>query len=56
MMRRYIFPPTSSAYAVCKKRGVEPETEILEDGETGAHWIGGKEGVEKVILYLHGMS
>lgn len=29
-------------------------TEILEDGETGAHWIGEKEGVEEVVLYFHG--
>ncbi|KAN0103265.1 prolyl oligopeptidase-like protein [Hyaloscypha variabilis] len=48
-----LLPPTDDAYAaVCKKRGVKPQSEILEDG-TRAHWIGDPKA-EKLVMNFHG--
>jgi hypothetical protein len=51
----YIAPPTDDSYlAFCKKAGVEPKSEVLEDG-TRAHWIGDPKA-EKVVVNFHGTS
>jgi len=49
----YLSPTTDDAYlATCKKRAIEPKSEILEDG-TKAHWIGDSRA-EKLIVNFHG--
>ncbi|QSZ35846.1 hypothetical protein DSL72_006968 [Monilinia vaccinii-corymbosi] len=49
----YAYPNTDHSYhTVCKKRGIEPLSETLEDG-TQAHWIG-KKGAKKIVLNFHG--
>ncbi|KAI1000980.1 hypothetical protein K3495_g7217 [Podosphaera aphanis] len=49
----HVYPPTDKAYSiVCRKRGVTPKSEILDDG-TVAHWIGDSQA-KKVLLYFHG--
>jgi acetyl esterase/lipase len=49
-----IFPTSDELYAkFCKKHGLIPKTETLEDGTT-AHWIGSS-SAEKVLAYFHGM-
>jgi hypothetical protein len=49
----YFSAPTDDAYGIaCKKRGVQPQSEILEDG-TKAHWLGSSKA-EKLILNFHG--
>jgi hypothetical protein len=54
MGESYISAPTDDAYAIaCKKRGVPPHSEVLEDG-TKAHWVGSSKA-EKLILNFHGM-
>jgi len=51
--QHYFSAPTDDAYAIaCKKRGVQPHSEILEDG-TKAHWVGSSKA-EKLILNFHG--
>jgi hypothetical protein len=46
-------PHTDDNYRdVCKKKGVEPRSEVLPDG-TVAHWLG-KRGADKIILNFHG--
>ncbi len=50
----YLMEPTDDAYAIaCKKRGVKPNSEILEDG-TRAHWIGDSTA-QKIIINFHGL-
>jgi hypothetical protein len=51
--QHYISSSTDDAYlAVCKKRGVRPNSEILEDG-TRAHWIGNS-NAEELVINFHG--
>lgn len=48
-----MLPHTDTAYQrVCRKRGVKPQSETLDDG-TQAHWIGDKKA-GKVIINFHG--
>lgn len=52
-MSRATAPHTDDNYRdACKKKGVEPRSEVLSDG-TVAHWIG-KKSADKIILNFHG--
>ncbi|KUJ19772.1 alpha/beta-hydrolase [Mollisia scopiformis] len=51
--QHYLSPPTDVAYTTfCKKHGLTPRSEVLEDG-TRAHWIG-EPGAEGLIVNFHG--